>query len=93
MSLIRGDGAEDECRAAWNPIAKSPADWLVAPNLRDYDRERSTLSWVKARRLLDGLPEGRGLNIAHEAVDRHAAGPRRDHLALRWLGRSGEVRD
>ena len=76
-----------------SPIAKSPTDWLVAPNLRDYDRERSTFSWVKARRLLEGLPGGRGLNIAHEAVDRHAAGPRRDHLALRWLGRSGEVRD
>ena len=75
------------------PITKSPADWPVAPNLRDYDTECSTFSWAKARGLLDGLPEGRGLNIAHEAVDRHAAGPRRDHLALRWLGRSGETRD
>ena len=28
-------------------------------------------------RQLDGLPGGRGLNIAHEAVDRHAAGPAR----------------
>ena len=36
---------------------------------------------------------GRGLNIAHEAVDRHAAGPGRNHLALRWLGKRGEVRD
>ena len=74
-------------------IAKSPMVSRVAPNLRDYERERSTFSWADARRLLDGLPGGRGLNIAHEAVDRHAAGPRRDHLALRWLGRSGEVRD
>ena len=38
-------------------------------------------------RRLDGLPGGRGLNIAHEAVDRHAAGPRADHVALRWLGK------
>src|SRR5208337_4022809 len=36
---------------------------------------------------------GRGLNIAYEAVDRHAAGPRGGHLALRWLGRRGETRD
>ena len=43
--------------------------------------------------MLDGLPDGRGLNIAHEAVDRHALGPRADHLALRWLGRAGERRD
>ena len=27
--------------------------------------------WQAARRLLDGLPGDRGLNIAHEAVDRH----------------------
>jgi len=26
-------------------------------------------------------------------VDRHAAGPRRDHLAIRWLGRDGRRRD
>ena len=81
------------CGGLFAPITKSPADWPVAPNLRDYDTECSTFSWAKARGLLDGLPEGRGLNIAHEAVDRHAAGPRRDHLALRWLGRSGETRD
>ena len=40
-----------------------------------------------------GLPNGRGVNIAYEAVDRHAAGPRRNKLALRWLGKDGEVRD
>jgi acetyl-CoA synthetase len=33
------------------------------------------------------------VNIAHEAVDRHANGPRRDHLTLRWLGKDGAVRD
>ncbi len=49
--------------------------------------------WEQAREELDGLPGGRGLNIAHEAVDRHATGPRADHLALRWLGKNGEVRD
>jgi acetyl-CoA synthetase len=65
----------------------------VAPNLRDYDAARRTFSWTAARAQLDGLPGGRGLNIAHEAVDRHAAGPRRDHVALRWLGKRGEVHD
>jgi acetyl-CoA synthetase len=34
-----------------------------------------------------------GLNIAHECVDRHAKGPRATHLALRWLGKQGEVRN
>jgi acetyl-CoA synthetase len=43
--------------------------------------------------LLAGLPKGRGLNIAYEAVDRHANGPYRDHLAMRWLGKKGELFD
>ena len=49
-----------------------------------------TSEWDRARALLDGLPDGGGLNIAHEAVSRHAAGPRRDQVAIRWLGKHGE---
>ncbi len=78
---------------AYATIVKSPRDLALVPNLRDYEVERTADFWERARRELDGLPGGRGLNIAHEAVDRHAAGPRADHLALRWLGKSGEVRD
>jgi acetyl-CoA synthetase len=48
--------------------------------------------WDEARRRLDGLPGG-GLNIAHEAVDRHAAGPRAVRVALRWLGMDDTRRD
>ncbi len=59
----------------------------------DYDRERVRFRWETARHALDGLPGGRGLNIAHEAVDRHALEPEADRVALRWLGRSGERRD
>ena len=40
-----------------------------------------------------GFPTANGLNIAYEAVGRHAQGPLRDKLALRWLGRNNEVRD
>jgi acetyl-CoA synthetase len=42
---------------------------------------------------LDGLPGGRGLNLAHEAIDRHAAGPRADHVALRLIGKRGAITD
>jgi acetyl-CoA synthetase len=63
------------------------------PNLVDYETTRATFTWEAARGFLDGLPEGRGLNIAYECVDRHAYGGRGDHLALRFLGRGGEVRD
>ncbi len=61
---------------------------LVAPNLVDYDAEIASFSWDAAAARLDGLPGG-GLNIAHEAVDRHAAGPLHDHVALRWLSKRG----
>jgi acetyl-CoA synthetase len=77
----------------WPTIVKKPGDWLVAPSFHNYDRARIEFSWGRARAELDGLPEGRGLNIAHEAVDRHATGPRRDRVALRWLGRDGARRD
>ena len=48
--------------------------------------------WAAARRELEGLPGG-GLNIAHEAVDRHARGPRAAHVAIRWLAANGAQRD
>jgi acetyl-CoA synthetase len=50
------------------------------------------LDWDEARAQLDGLPDGRGLNIAHEAVDRHAIGPLADRHALRILPRDGEAK-
>ena len=65
----------------------------VPPNLYDYERVYDQFSWEAARALLDGLPDGRGLNIAHEAVDRHADGPRAERDALRWIGRAGERRN
>lgn len=40
-----------------------------------------------------GLPWGRGLNIAYEAVDRHASGPSGDRTAIRWLSPSGGGRE
>ncbi len=63
-----------------------------APNLADYDRMRASFSWEEARRELDGLPGG-GLNIAHEAVYRHAAGPLRAATAIRWSSKEGATVD
>jgi len=50
------------------------------------------LGWEQARRALSGLPGG-GLNIAHEAVDRHAAGERAGKAAIRWLAAAGGGRE
>ncbi|MCB0120802.1 MAG: acetate--CoA ligase, partial [Caldilineaceae bacterium] len=49
--------------------------------------------WQEVRAALAGLPNGGGLNIAYEAVDRHANGRLANQLALRWLGKDGAVRD
>jgi acetyl-CoA synthetase len=74
-------------------IRQQAAGWHVEPNLRDYDRARREFSWDAARkRELTGLPGG-GLNMAFEAVDRHALGAHADRVAARWLGRGGEHRD
>ena len=98
MSLLRNTNRTShsgltDAQMPWEKIKKTPREFRVLPNLVDYDNVRAQFSWDEARKALDGLPGGKGLNIAHEAVDRHAAGPRCDHLAIRWLGKHGEVRD
>jgi acetyl-CoA synthetase len=65
-------------------IRKSLAELRVPPN--------PPIGWEEARRALEGLPGG-GLNIAHEAADRHARSARAEHVAIRWLGVSGARRE
>lgn len=77
----------------WEPIVKAARDFKRTPNLLDYEQFCRGFTWEQARAELDGLPDGRGLNIAYEAVDRHATGSRRDRVALRWIGKSGSSRD
>jgi acetyl-CoA synthetase len=77
----------------WETIRKNPDAWRVRPHLLDYGKTCSEFSWEEVRRELDGLPGGNGLNIAHEAVDRHMGGAKQDRLAMRWLGKDGMVRD
>ncbi len=64
-----------------------------SPNLDDYERACASFRWADARAELDGLPDGLGLNIAYEAVGRHAAGAAKDRTAVRWLGKRGERTD
>jgi acetyl-CoA synthetase len=77
--------------APWAPIHKEAWPAGVTPNVVDYEATRAGFAWNDARAALGGLPGGRGLNIAYEAVDYHAAGGRRDRVALRWLRRDGRV--
>ena len=59
------------------------------PNLISYEKARQDFAWSAAAQLLSGLPGGHGLNIAYEAVDRHVATGRGEHVAIRAIGRTG----
>jgi acetyl-CoA synthetase len=67
------------------PIEHVPA---LPPLIGDYAHRRRTFSWERARHWLEIDGAGR-LNMAHEAVDRHAAGPLADVVAIRFLQKSG----
>ncbi|MBR1279224.1 acetate--CoA ligase [Bradyrhizobium sp. AUGA SZCCT0283] len=75
----------------WQRIRKRPEDYVGA-NLQGYEEYAKRFAWSQARAMLDGLPGG-GINIAHEAVDRHVFAGHADKLALRWIGRDDQVRD
>jgi acetyl-CoA synthetase len=77
----------------WQTLKKSSREYPVTPNLIDYAQSCRHFSWNEVRAQLQGLPNDTGLNIAFEAVDRHAGGPRGGYPALRWLGRNGAVKE
>ena len=71
-------------------ITKPKLDEIaVRPNIGEYHDSLRGFSWQEFRSNLDGLPGG-GLNLAYEAIDRHAAGGKRDKVAMYWEGANGE---
>jgi len=72
-------------------IVKRPGP-QPAPHLQDHAAACANFRWEQARAALAGLPGG-GLNIAHEAVERHLGTPRETRCALRWIGKSGARRE
>lgn len=74
-------------------IAKAELDKKQA-QLPNYDEVYRNFSWEKAETILSGLPLGRGLNMAFEAVDRHVLKSQQaKKIALRCCAKSGLVRD
>ena len=69
-------------------IRKDLTSMAVTPNWQDSEQARAAFTWAEARSALAGLPDG-GLNIGHEAVDRHAQGARAQKVAIHWLGADG----
>ena len=53
----------------------------IGANLKDYDAVAKTFDWKTVEREFDWSKTGK-VNIAHEAVDRHAASSRREKVAL-----------
>jgi acetyl-CoA synthetase len=74
-------------------IHKDTHRFRVSPVLLDYEAERQRFRWETAARDLSGLPGDGGINIAHEAVDRHACSGRGTHTAIRWLAQDGTRTD
>ncbi|WP_428686616.1 acetate--CoA ligase [Roseibium sp.] len=74
------------------PVIKKSTRQRSVANLKNYRQEREAFDWAEARKMLDYLPGG-ALNICHEAVDRHVLHGNGDRLAIRWLGRRGDIRE
>ncbi len=75
---------------AYETIRKpSPERLPVRPHLTDWEAARRDFTWDAHRARLAGLPGG-AINIAHECLDRHAAGSRGASRALVWAGKRGE---
>ena len=81
----------ESTQTRWAPIEKGAFSGPVQPNVTDLEEARAAFSWAGVRQELYGQSDS--VNIAELAVDRHAAGPLRDYVAIRWLGRDGRVLD
>ena len=68
---------------------RKPATTRDDPNLRDYAAACEAFDWADVERELDWLPGG-GLNLAYEAIDRHAAHGSGAKPAMLWEGKNGE---
>jgi len=76
--------------SALPPIRKTPT--ARQHNLRDYDAERTAFRWEQAAARLTRLAGDR-INIAAEALDRHADGERAEQRAIRFLAKDRSARD
>ncbi|MCJ7758413.1 MAG: AMP-binding protein, partial [Gillisia sp.] len=65
----------------------------IQPNLLDYEKTLTSFSWENIGKELNGLPQGKGLNIAHEAIDRHSTGKLKDTVAIRFIRKNRSVND
>ncbi len=72
-------------------IKKNLDAFSIQPNMIDYDETCKNFAWDSVGKEFEGLPSG-GLNIAHEAIDRHANGSLAEKTALIWQGEHRDKR-
>ncbi len=65
----------------------------IQNNLLEYESTFSDFSWEREAKFLHGLPDHQGINIAYEAVDRHADNQIRNTVALRWIRKDRSFED
>jgi len=54
-------------------------------NMRNYEVLCKSFNWENEKKNLSGLPDGKGINIAYEAIDRHAESKLQNITAIRWI--------
>lgn len=74
-------------------IKKTIKNARLLPNMQDYHSYYSSFDWEKALKELTGLPHKKGINIAHEAIDRHTQQGKANKIALRFIGKSNDIND
>ncbi|MBI2857666.1 MAG: AMP-binding protein, partial [Chloroflexi bacterium] len=74
----------------YHEIPKPTLDHLtVKPNLDSLSSLGSGFDWTAMEREV-GIRNREEVNLAHLAIDRHAASSRKDKVALFWEGKNGE---
>lgn len=73
-----------------NSIHKNIAEFSKKPNLENYEKVYHDFSWEKAEKeFVDFFSDGK-LNIAYNAIDRHAQSDKKNKVALFYEGAQGE---
>lgn len=62
-------------------------------NLQQYEQVCRSFNWDQVKAEMTGLPLNNGLNIAFEAVDRHAMGEEGNTVAIRWIRKDRTTKD
>lgn len=65
----------------------------IEHHLLDYEEVKTSFSWKETALELGGLPDGKGLNIAHEAITRHSQTHLKDTVSLRFIRKDRSFHD